>query len=69
MKAMGLKMGTIHTNAEISSALKDTTKCLARVNTTMDVKDIMQTMKTFQKESQKMEMGQEMVGYLHIPYY
>lgn len=58
---MYTNIGTISTNAEISDALRKATSTMSMVNKTMDIKDIQNVLKEFAKESQKMELGQEVV--------
>lgn len=61
LKAMSLQLGSIHATAAISSALKSATTTMTHVNESMSIKEIMQIVKNFSKQQQKMEANQEAV--------
>jgi charged multivesicular body protein 2A len=62
MKALSMKISTMNTTQELMASLKGASSVMATVNENMDIQQIQQVLKEFNKESMKMEMGQEAMG-------
>lgn len=57
-----MQMSTIQGNAAIMEALGKATSSLQSVSESMSVKDIMNMVKQFSKESEKLDMKNELIG-------
>ena len=55
LKAMSMKMSTMSSYQEIMKGLEGSTHVLAAMNEQMDISQIQQVLKTFNKESMKSE--------------
>ncbi|CDW81444.1 snf7 family protein [Stylonychia lemnae] len=64
LKAMSMKMSTMSSYQEIVKSLAGSSHVLAQMNEQMDIQNIQQVLKTFQKESMKSELQQEAVSIL-----
>ena len=62
LKAIGMRLSTAEINSTMVDALKGVNKVMERVNKQMDVHSIREVLKEFAKQSEKMEMQQEMVS-------
>jgi hypothetical protein len=56
-----MKLSTAEINQSMVDALKGVNIVMEKVNASMDVHSIQQVLKEFAKQSEKMEMQQEMV--------
>jgi len=61
LKAMALNMNSIVSNLAISNALKQAATTMNHVNASMDLNQIKQVIKSFSKESGKLEIRQDAV--------
>ena len=61
LKAISMKLSTAEINSSMVEALKGVNKVMEKVNATMDIHSIQEVLKEFSKQSEKMEMQQEMV--------
>lgn len=68
LKAISMRLSTAEINSTMVDALKGVNKVMERVNQQMDVHSIREVLKEFAKQSEKMEMQQEMVSF-HIVYF
>ena len=57
-----MKLSSAEMNASMVDALKGVNNVMDKVNQTMDVASIQQVLKEFAKNSEKMEMQQEMMS-------
>jgi hypothetical protein len=57
-----MRLSTAQINSTMVDALKGVNKVMERVNAQMDVASIRECLKEFAKQSEKMEMQQEMVS-------
>ena len=57
-----MKLSSAEMNASMVDALKGVNNVMEKVNQTMDVASIQQVLKEFAKNSEKMEMQQEMMS-------
>ena len=62
LKAISMKMSTMSSYQEIVKSLGGTAKVMEQMNEEMDISQISNVLKTFQKESMKAEMKQEAVS-------
>ena len=62
LKAISMRLSTAEINSTMVDALKGVNKVMERVNQQMDVHSIREVLKEFAKQSEKMEMQQEMVS-------
>jgi charged multivesicular body protein 2A len=72
LKAISMKLSTAEINQSMVDALKGVNTVMEKVNASMDIHSIQQVLKEFAKQSEKMEMQQEMVSRLRascIGYY
>ena len=58
-----MKLSTAEINQSMVDALKGVNKVMEKVNASMDIHSIQEVLKEFAKQSEKMEMQQEMVSY------
>lgn len=63
LKAISMKLSTAEINQSMVDALKGVNTVMEKVNASMDIHSIQQVLKEFAKQSEKMEMQQEMVSY------
>lgn len=61
LKAISMKLSTAEINQSMVEALQGVNKVMEKVNASMDIHSIQQVLKEFAKQSEKMEMQQEMV--------
>ena len=61
LQSMSMQLSTIQTQAQICTALKGATSTMAKVNESMDIKDIQQVMRQFAKVSESVGVKMEMV--------
>ncbi len=61
LKGMSMKIGSMQAQVEITNALKGATSTMKNVNLKMDIKSIQTTMKEYNKELMKAELGSELV--------
>lgn len=64
LKAISMKLSTAEINQSMVDALKGVNNVMEKVNASMDIHSIQQVLKEFAKQSEKMEMQQEMVSDL-----
>jgi division protein CdvB (Snf7/Vps24/ESCRT-III family) len=57
-----MRLSTAEINATMVDALKGVNKVMEKVNASMDIHSIQEVLKQFAKESEKMEMQQEMMN-------
>lgn len=57
-----MKLSTAEINQSMVDALKGVNKVMEKVNASMDIHSIQEVLKEFAKQSEKMEMQQEMVS-------
>ncbi len=57
-----MKLSTAEINQSMVDALKGVNTVMEKVNASMDIHSIQQVLKEFSKQSEKMEMQQEMVS-------
>ena len=62
LKAISMKLATVETNQSMVDGLKGVTKVMGQVNENMNIKNIQETLKEFQKQSDKMGMQEEMMN-------
>ena len=62
LTAIGMKLSSAEMNASMVDAFKGVNNVMEKVNQTMDVASIQQVLKEFAKNSEKMEMKQEMMS-------
>ncbi len=62
LKAISMKLSTAEINASMVDALKGVNTVMEKVNASMDVHAIQECLKEFAKNSEKMEMQQEMMS-------
>ena len=62
LKAISMKLSTAEINASMVDALKGVNTVMDKVNASMDVHAIQECLKEFAKNSEKMEMQQEMMS-------
>jgi charged multivesicular body protein 2A len=62
LKAISMKLSTAEINQSMVDALKGVNTVMEKVNASMDIHSIQQVLKEFAKQSEKMEMQQEMVS-------
>ena len=62
LKAISMKLSTAEINQSMVDALKGVNNVMEKVNASMDIHSIQQVLKEFAKQSEKMEMQQEMVS-------
>ena len=63
LKAISMKLSTAEINQSMVDALKGVNKVMEKVNASMDIHSIQEVLKEFAKQSEKMEMQQEMVSF------
>ena len=62
LKAISMRLSTAEINQSMVDALKGVNTVMEKVNDNMDISTISQILKEFAKNSEKMEMKQEMMG-------
>lgn len=62
LKAISMKLSTAEINQSMVDALKGVNTVMSKVNESMDVHSIQEVLKEFAKNSEKMDMQQEMVS-------
>ena len=62
LKAISMRLATATINQNMIDALKGVNKVMASVNENMDVGQIRDILREFAKQSEKMEMQQELMG-------
>jgi charged multivesicular body protein 2A len=62
LKGVSMQLASVSGNAAVMEALQKSTEAISAVEGAMNVKDIMQMMKDYSKESEKLGMKQEMMG-------
>ena len=62
LKAISMKLSTAEINSSMVDALKGVNTVMEKVNASMDVHAIQECLKEFAKNSEKMEMQQEMMS-------
>jgi charged multivesicular body protein 2A len=65
LKAISMKLSTAEINQSMVDALKGVNTVMEKVNATMDIHSIQEVLKEFAKQSEKMEMQQEMVNAIN----
>ena len=58
-----MRLSTAEINQTMVDALKGVNSVMTRVNANMDISSIREVLKEFAKQSEKMEMQQEMVNH------
>lgn len=66
LKAMSMKMSTMSSYQEIVKSLSGSSAVLAKMNDQMDIQNIQQVLKQFNKEQMKQEFNQEAVRDIYI---
>ena len=66
LQAISMRLSTAQINATMISALQGVNKVMQRVNEQMDIQSIRECLKEFAKQSEKMEMQQEMVCHIYF---
>lgn len=61
LKAISMKLSTAEINQSMVEALKGVNTVMEKVNESMDIHQIQSILKEFAKQSEKMELQQEMV--------
>jgi charged multivesicular body protein 2A len=62
LKAISMKLSTAEINQSMVDALKGVNTVMEKVNGSMDIHSIQECLREFAKNSEKMEMKQEMVS-------
>ena len=62
LKAISMRLSTAEINSTMVDALKGVNTVMEKVNESMDISQIAEILKEFNKNSEKMEMKQEMMG-------
>ena len=69
MKAMEMKVETMAAQSEITGAIKAASKGMSAASGAMDMKQIMSTMKEYNKATGELDMKMDMVLYIYIYIY
>ena len=67
LKALSMRLSTMGATQEIMESMKGASKVMHLVNENMDIKSIQTVLREFNKESMKMEIGQEAVRRVWRP--
>ncbi|CAO3698004.1 unnamed protein product [Rhizopus stolonifer] len=62
LQAVGLRMQTLRSSQQMAEAMKGATKAMGSMNRQMNLPKIQQIMMQFEKESELMDMKDEMMG-------
>ena len=62
LKGINMQLASVSGNAAVMEALQKSTEAISAVEGSMSVKDIMNMLKDYSKESEKLGMKQEMMG-------
>ena len=64
LQAVSMKLQTMQSHEAMSSAMKNVTKAMVKMNKQMDIPALQKIMAEFMKENERSEMTQEMMGDL-----